>query len=418
MLCIASSIIIYLNKTTERKPTFMLGLLQIMNAVLITADAFSWFFRGDTTPFGGLMVRLSNAIVFIWEDVAILTFGLFFYFCVPEKNRSRFKPIMFIVSIICFLAIVSIIVSQFTDIYYYFDENNLYHRNDKYYWILVAAGVLCLFLYLIAAIAERKSVTRTIAAYLAIYISIPLIALVIQFFIYGISILNIATLIASLLVFVVFEISQEKENYKKMKELRILENDILSAQIKPHFIFNMLSSIKYVYHDDPEKGDYAIDELANYFRGYISCIDSEKLIFFQEELSNTKSFINLEKIRYGEKIHTVFDIREKEFLVPPFILQPLVENAIKHGLNTREEGGTITISSFKDEDNYIITILNDGSAYNPESLDDGRKHVGIDNVRSRLQIHVNGTFGIIAASNNETLVTIKIPIKDQKNLVV
>ena len=103
----------------------------------------------------------------------------------------------------------------------------------------------------------------------------------------------------------------------------------------------------------------------------------------------------------------VFDIQETNFLVPSLTIQPLVENAVKHGVCSREEGGTITLHTHREEDRVIVTIQDDGVGFDMDSLEK-LEHVGIQNVRKRLSYMGNGTLQLESKKNVGTTATITI----------
>ena len=115
-----------------------------------------------------------------------------------------------------------------------------------------------------------------------------------------------------------------------------------------------------------------------------------KLIPFESEFRHIETFIALEKIRFNDRINTYFDIKAKDFFVPPLSLQPIVENAIKHGILNRIEGGTLTIRTFETDDAYVVRIIDDGVGFDINSVDfKNNTHIGINNIKSRLNTMCN-----------------------------
>ena len=136
----------------------------------------------------------------------------------------------------------------------------------------------------------------------------------------------------------------------------------------------------------------------------------KKPIEFEDELSHLNNYIELEKLRYGDDLEFEYDIKEKEFTLPALTVQPLVENAVNHGIRYHKMKGKVKISSYSDENNYYVAIEDDGVGFNPnEYLNDGRKHVGISNVKYRLDVLCGGTIDIKSEINKGTIVTIRIP---------
>ena len=134
------------------------------------------------------------------------------------------------------------------------------------------------------------------------------------------------------------------------------------------------------------------------------------MISFAEELKHLQAYLALEKIRYGDYLKVEYNIEVAGFFIPPLTVQPLVENAVNHGVSDLPEGGTVTISTKEKDDCYEIRVSDNGVGFNPdEQKNDGRSHVGIANVRSRLKIMCNGTLEIKSEIGKGTETIINIP---------
>ena len=104
-----------------------------------------------------------------------------------------------------------------------------------------------------------------------------------------------------------------------------------------------------------------------------------------------------------------FEMNSEDFCIPALTIQPIVENAIKHGLMKLPKGGTIRVVSYETDTDYCISVVDDGVGFNTEALSDDRKHVGLRNIKERLKVMVNGTLEIESAEGVGTKVLIKIP---------
>ena len=124
-----------------------------------------------------------------------------------------------------------------------------------------------------------------------------------------------------------------------------------------------------------------------------------------------EDYIGLEQIRFGNKIRYESQIEIMDFLIPPLVLQPVVENAIKHGLITKEEGGTITLHTYTKDQSIQIVIADDGVGYNL-SEEERKGAVGMSNVRFRLKHMVQGEIKIESEEGKGTVITIQIPLKE------
>ncbi len=200
------------------------------------------------------------------------------------------------------------------------------------------------------------------------------------------------------------------------KELEIANTSLMISQIQPHFLYNALNTIKYLIKRDPKSAEKAVISFSRYLRGNMDSITKKEPIPFAEELEHTKNYCDIELLRFGDKLSIVYDTPVNNFSLPALSVQPIVENAIKHGVTKKPEGGTVTVTTSEDEHNYLIIVQDDGVGFDVDNPDltpsDTHAHIGINNVRERLENMVNATFTIKSQIDIGTCVTIKIPKKE------
>lgn len=162
---------------------------------------------------------------------------------------------------------------------------------------------------------------------------------------------------------------------------------IMIRQIQPHFVFNALEVIRGLYKKNPEDADKALVKLERYLRGIIDVLPQDTLTPFLTELEHTKIYLELEQLRFPGELQVEYDLECTDFMIPPLTLQPIVENAVRHGIRGKKSGvGMIFIATREYPACYEITIDDDGPGYDPDRLPgDGQSHVGISNVTERLQ---------------------------------
>ncbi|NMS88664.1 hypothetical protein HGQ85_01900 [Clostridioides difficile] len=143
---------------------------------------------------------------------------------------------------------------------------------------------------------------------------------------------------------------------------------------------------------------------------------TKKLISFDKELSHLENYLCIELLRFGERVKVKYELLNTDFYIPVLTIQPIVENAIRHGITKKKEGGTIIISTSKDKENVYIVIKDDGVGFKVlEKINDGKNHVGIKNVKRRLKTQCNGSLAIESCMGKGTIVTIVIPIGKESN---
>jgi len=202
-------------------------------------------------------------------------------------------------------------------------------------------------------------------------------------------------------------IERQLKTERKLTESRI---SIMLSQIQPHFLYNALEVISSLCYKDPALAEKAIANFSNYLRTNMNLLEQMEPIPFENELNHTINFINLEKSMYGEALKVIYDIPIKNFKIPALTVQPIVENAIKHGIGKKEDGGTVTISTRETERGYQIIISDDGVGFITDKIvDDGKRHIGISNVRLRLSLQCEGRLDIESKPGVGTTSTIFIP---------
>jgi two-component system, LytTR family, sensor kinase len=207
------------------------------------------------------------------------------------------------------------------------------------------------------------------------------------------------------------------QNYKQseINSLRYLaasresELNNLKAQLNPHFIFNCMNSIRALIDENPAKAKTSVTQLSNILRNTL-LMDKSKEIFLRDEMDLVQDYLNLEQIRYEERLNYEFKIAHDvmKLFIPPFIIQSQVENAIKHGISKLPGKGVIIIEAFKVETNLWIRILNTGKINSQTPL----TGVGFKNSIHRLELLYGNQSKIsIAEVSDLVVVEINIPLK-------
>ena len=155
----------------------------------------------------------------------------------------------------------------------------------------------------------------------------------------------------------------------------------------------------------------AIQEFSAFLRGNMDSLKDRDPVPFDQELNHVMNYLRLEQRRFQTRLKVVYEIQTTGFFIPPLSLQPLVENAVRHGILQKEEGGVLTIRAWEGERDFFVAVEDDGvgmekSREFPDLGD--HAHIGIENVRGRLASAVGGTLSI-DSSDQGTTVTLAIP---------
>lgn len=417
IFCLIAALCMFMSKNFDRKKRRWMLFMQLTCAVLLISDALAWAFRGGAGTTGYLMVRISNFLVFALSDVMLFLFhGYVCCYLFGDTKEREILPIRRIRAgyLIPVAGVLLVIISQFTNLYYYIDENNFYHRSPVYI-ISIMVSMTGMILELSLLIQYRKNVSREIFISMISYIALPFVATIILAFYYGISLINIAISISIILMFITAMVEQNQSLAKKENEAAELRISLMMSQISPHFLYNSLNSIYHLCDKDVGLAKQAISDFSEYLRHILESVKRTKPISFGEELKYVKNYLNLEQMRFGEDLNVVYHIETTDFKVPALSVQPLVENAVKHGICQKEDGGTLILSTKEYRDHFEIVVSDDGVGFDPgKKPDDGRVHVGIENVKQRLETRCDGTFMIESRPGVGTCVTVCLP-KEKKD---
>ena len=204
--------------------------------------------------------------------------------------------------------------------------------------------------------------------------------------------------------------AKELETEKIVLDAQLTESRIstMMSQIRPHFIYNTLGSIEQLCSIDPPKAGELVHNFAKYLRGNFRELDNPRPILMSQEMEHVRHYISIENVRFPDMTF-LFEMNSEDFPIPALTVQPIVENAIKHGLMKLQKGGTIHVVSYETDTHYCVRVQDDGVGFDTDVLLDERKHVGIRNIRGRLEAMVNGTLQIESTEGVGTKVLIMIP---------
>ena len=209
--------------------------------------------------------------------------------------------------------------------------------------------------------------------------------------------------------------AKELEMEKIVLNAELAESRIstMMSQIRPHFIYNTLGSIEQLCELDPQKAGELVHDFAKYLRGNFGELDNPKPILMSQEMDHVHHYVSIENVRFPDMTFS-FEMNSDDFRIPALSVQPIVENAIKHGLMKLQKGGTIRVTTYQTDEEYCVSVVDDGVGFDSSLLLDERKHVGLRNIRERLKAMVNGTLEIESAVGKGTRVLIRIPREDRR----
>ncbi len=200
-----------------------------------------------------------------------------------------------------------------------------------------------------------------------------------------------------------------EENRAIREQLMDSKVQLMISQIRPHFIYNVLNSINILIPMDAEKAQNMVQQFSLYLRKNMNAMEDFSLVPFKDELEHIKAYVDIEKVRFP-RISVAYEIDESNFSVPVLSVEPLVENAIKHGVARKRDGGMVTIRAYRSKDYYCIEVKDNGVGFDISTLESEHStSIGIKNITYRIETMTKGNLSIASEVGVGTTAVIKLP---------
>ncbi len=386
----------------------------LCNALLLISDAAAWLFKGHSSLLCYWGVRSANFLVYALSYLLMALFTEYLTGYLSKRVPISRRAPRFVWGI-CALGIALTILSQWNHMYYEFVDYNVYSRGD-WFWLSQLWGLVGMAVDIGLLFVNRRGLGKNEVWILLSYIFLPLAAMVVQIYIYGIAWLHLSTTISIIFVYVTLQINQAQRQKLREIELEQSKTAIMLSQVQPHFLSNVLLGIKQLCDSNPQKASEALEHFSLFLRRNLDILTQKQLISFEEEMCHVNDYLYLEKMRFDQKLTISLDLRYTDFVLPAMTVQPIVENAVRWGITKKKGGGTLTIKSELSDESAIVSVIDDGAGFDPlEVKNDGKNHVGIENVRRRLMVQCGGTLAIKSVKGGGTTVTIILPQKGRQN---
>ncbi len=396
------------NRLKSNRLNLSFLMVCVFNLLMLLGDMPNWSCEGKTS-LPAVIALYTGTTVYFAASALLLLFFTSYIMEFPAQKVEGMGVLWRLSVLLAAVQIACSVLSPFTGWYFFITEQNIYQRGSLFY--LSQAIPLSLYLIDIRVIAAaRRQLRKKEILFLLSYVILPIAAEAIQIANYGIALVNAAATFATLLIFVNIQWDRELMMQAREKELAQARIDIMISQIQPHFLYNTLTTIRQLCDIDPKLAKESIRDFAYFLRGNMDSLTNKAPIPFEQELVHAEHYLKLEEQRFVGRLSVKTDTPVTHFSIPPLTLQPLVENAVRHGIMMRDEGGTLTIRTEETKDACIVTVSDDGVGFVPGTLSvDGSSHIGIRNVRERLQTMCGGTLKITSIPGKGTTATIVIP---------
>lgn len=392
---------------SEHTRTFAL-LISSISFVLFT-DICCWVVQGIKE----LAVCNMIANVLNYTASTLLIFFLWRYVFTALELNDKFGDVSSIImNILLVPTLISDVINFFYPLFFFVDNNGIYHRTNIFMWsqTYLAIGLIIIVIgFFISKISVKERLIT------ASFVLIPVANQFITGYSFGLTTEFPAMMISITLIFGVVVAKREQRLIAAEKELYESKVKLMVSQIQPHFLYNALSSIAMLCKLDPDTASTATITFAQYLRGNMDSLKQTAPIPFEQELEHLKKYLYIEKLRFGKKLNIEYDIQTTDFELPQLTIQPLAENAVKHGLSKKKGGGTLTIATRETENAFEVIVSDDGTGFDVnEKKNDGRSHVGMENIKSRLKEMCDADVIIESVIGEGTVAKIIIPKENNK----
>ena len=399
LIILASCISEYSNKRIGSKHFL---LFQFAITVALVADIVAWL--GEGHPSLAVMTIVSNTVMACACRIAIIGFMAYLVASLYANSRAA-RIILHIFYALCTLSILFCIGNAFYGYAFHVTPSGHYEHSGN-----IAMGVLHLLYPILAALALvlmalfAKKSANVHRSLFVLYTLFPAVGVVLDYTVHGIALTCAGFTVSILVIYTNIYLARQKE-------IQAQKNALMLSQINPHFVYNTLSTIAAMCDVSPKQAKYLTIDFSQYLRKNINSLNSAPLIPFDQEMEHVECYLKIEKARFREKLNIIYSIQCKDFSIPPLTVQPIAENAIKHGITKKAEGGTIKISTFEEDSCYVIEVIDDGVGFDTENAE---MHVGLENVRSRVASNCRGELFVKSTLGVGTRVRIEIPKKKGK----
>ena len=396
-------LVFFLRRINNRDRYFFTMLFAIL-ILYLSSKLISFYLISNGYSETVTIVRISTYFYNLFGSLAMPMLTHLICSSLPDRRK---KSAITLVSCIWLLYFALLTGAQFTTCIFSFPEDRLYVRGP-YYPVLLVMPAVIMILNIVLIYIKRDNLSAGQKTAYTLFTLLPLICIFLQMFMSDLPVTAIGTAFSSLFMFIFIINRHTDSTIRQANENAEQKASILALQMRPHFIYNTLTSIYYLIEQDPEKAQSTIIDFTNYLRKNFNAIASGEPVAFEYELEHARTYLAVELVRFPDKITVDYDIPFTKFRLPPLTLEPLVENAVKHGMDPEsDEPLYIAIRTQNDGYRIRLTVENSGEEFGAVSNDE--PHIALDNIRQRLDSMCRGTLNLFPREGGGTIVTIDIP---------
>ena len=308
--------------------------------------------------------------------------------------------------------LVFLLATQFTDAIYYVTNDNEYFRGPLFP-LAISPLVGIMILNILGVIQRHKKLSKRCFIALLVYLLPMTVAILIHMFVEAELFLVFGMALFALIMFGLILEDNIDQYTRQQQEIANQRAGIMVLQMRPHFISNTMMSIYYLCDQDPQKAKQVTLDFTTYLRKNFTAMASDDTIPFASELEHTRAYLAVEQAQFEDSLFVSFDTPHTLFRVPPLTLQPIVENAVRHGMRACNDPIHISVITRKTDNASEVIVEDDGPGFDP--VDDNEPHTALNNIRQRLGMMCRGKLTIAQREGGGTIVKVTIPIQNENS---
>ena len=301
-------------------------------------------------------------------------------------------------------------IAQFTTSLYYVTPDNQFIRGP-WFALLMAPAIAIMLLNLAGVVRRRRALTDKYYAAFLIHLVPLTAAMIYHTAVFDELVVALGLAFSILSMFGVVLYDQIDQYIRQQWEIAHQRASIMVLQMRPHFIYNTMMGIYYLCAQDHKKAQQVTMAFTDYLRKNFTAIASEDTIPFTNELEHTRAYLAVEQAQFEDNLLVRWDTPHTHFRLPPLTLQPIVENAVKHGMDPDSAPLRITITTRATEAGSEIIVEDNGPGFAP--ADDAEPHIALTNIQQRLEMMCGGKLTIMPRAEGGTVVKVTIPERSE-----
>lgn len=307
-------------------------------------------------------------------------------------------------------------IAQCTTFMYYITPDNKFFRGPCH-TLLMTPPIMLMLLNLVGVIRRRNRLPKRYYTAFLIHLVPMTVAIIANTFFFVPNLPFVGETVSVLSLFGIILYDQIDRYMRQQKEIARQRASIMVLEMRPHFIYNAMMSIYYLCAKDAKKAQQVTLDFTTYLRKNFNAIADEDIVPFADELEHTRAYLAVEQVQFEDGLIVDYDTPHKEFRLPPLTLQPIVENAVKHGMDPERAPLHISIRTRRTDAGSEIIVEDNGPGFasddgqgRPDAVADGSDpHTALSNIRQRISMMCNGKLTIQPRKGGGTTVKVTIP---------